>query len=226
MWIFQSTKRLLLSFFAVVVLVAVSFWLYLNIHASMQVQAKNADIQLSHSLPTKISVGNYLQTQSIGTLDTKIALDRKLQLPLKGKYLADLQFSVDVPISVNIDYLTNIQINQTMPLEATTDLVIKNKLVPKFPLKMDIPIKLDVPFHLKRTYNIPIRINFNGPVFFEFSESVNLHVVHQFAPQLNLNDPMTMRKIASFNATMYNSERNTKANLKMVMDLPLKNLHP
>lgn len=226
MWIFQSAKRIILSFIAVVLLVAVLFWLYLNIYASMQVRAKNADIQLSHSLPTKISVGNYLQTQSIGTLDTQIALDRKLQLPLKGKYLADLQFSVEVPISVDIDYLTYIKINQIMPLEATTDLVIKNNLVPKLPLKMNIPIHLDVPFRLKRRYNIPIRINFNGPVHFQFDEKVDLHVVHQFAPQLKLNDLMTMRKIASFNATMYNVERNTKANLNMNMDLPLKSLRP
>ncbi len=34
---------------------------------------------------------------------------------------------------------------------------------------------------------------------------------------------MTMRKIATFNATMYNAERNTKANLDMNMDLPIKN---
>ncbi len=90
MWIFQSTKRIILSFIAVALLVAVLFWLYLNIYASMQVRAKNADIQLSHSLPTKISVGNYLQTQSIGTLDTQIALDRKLQLPLKGKISGEI----------------------------------------------------------------------------------------------------------------------------------------
>jgi hypothetical protein len=37
---------------------------------------------------------------------------------------------------------------------------------------------------------------------------------------------MTMRKIATFNATMYNAERNTKANLDMNMDLPIKNVHP
>ena len=226
MWIFESPKRIIFSFIAVVLLVAVLFWLYLNIYASMQVHANHADIQLSHSLPTKISVGNYLQTQSIGTLDTQIDLDRQLQLPLKGKYLANLQFSVEVPIAVNIDYLTKIKINQTMPLEATTDLVVKNELVPKLPLKMDIPIQLDVPFHLKQIYQILVRINFNGPVHFQFNEMVDLHVVHKFAPQLKLNDPMTMRKIASFNATMYNAERKTKANLNMNMDLPLKNLRP
>lgn len=226
MWIFESPKRMILSFIAAVFLVAVLFWLYLNMYASMQVRANHADIQLSHSLPTKISVGNYLQTQSIGTLDTHIGLDRQLQLPLKGKYLANLQFSVEVPIAVNIDYLTKIKINQTMPLEATTDLVVKNKLVPELPLKMNIPIRLDVPFHLKHTYHLPVRIHFNGPVYFQFDEMVGLHVVHQFAPQLKLNDPMTMRKIASFNATMYNAERNTKANLNMNMDLPLNSLRP
>ena len=62
MWIFQSAKRLILSFVCVVILVAVLFWLYLNIQASMQVSASEAQIQLSDSLPTKIQVGNYLET--------------------------------------------------------------------------------------------------------------------------------------------------------------------
>ena len=58
MWIFQSAKRLILSFVCIVILVAVLFWLYLNIQANMQVSASEAQIQLSDSLPTKIQVGN------------------------------------------------------------------------------------------------------------------------------------------------------------------------
>ena len=62
MRIFQSAKRLILSFVCIVILVAVLFWLYLNIQANMQVSASEAQIQLSDSLPTKIQVGNYLET--------------------------------------------------------------------------------------------------------------------------------------------------------------------
>jgi hypothetical protein len=46
MWIFQSAKRLVLSFVCVVILVGALFWLYLNIQASMQVSASKAQIQL------------------------------------------------------------------------------------------------------------------------------------------------------------------------------------
>jgi hypothetical protein len=145
---------------------------------------------------------------------------------LTGKYLANLEFEVEVPVSVSIDYQTEVLIDQNMPLETTTDLISQNKLLPKFPLTLDIPIKLAVPFHLKQDYQIPIKIMFNGLVYFEFNEQVRLYVLHQFAPQLNLNDPMTMRKIASFNATMYNTERSTTANLEMNMTLPVKNIHP
>ena len=226
MWIFQSAKRLVLSFVCVVILVGVLFWLYLNIQASMQVSASEAQIQLSDSLPTKIQVGNYLETQSVGTLDTQLKIDQKINLPLTGKYLANLEFEVEVPVSVSVDYQTEVLIDQNMPLETTTDLIYQNKLLPKFPLTLDIPIKLAVPFHLKQDYQIPIKIMFNGLVYFEFDEQVRLPVMHQFAPQLNLNDPMTMRKIASFNATMYNTERSTTANLEMNMTLPVKNIHP
>ncbi|QSE44751.1 hypothetical protein JW980_10525 [Acinetobacter johnsonii] len=222
MWIFQSAKRLILSFVCIVILVAVLFWLYLN----MQVSASEAQIQLSDSLPTKIQVGNYLETQSVGTLDTQLKIDQKINLPLTGKYLANLEFEVEVPVSVSIDYQTEVLIDQNMPLETTTDLIYQNKLLPKFPLTLDIPIKLAVLFHLKQDYQIPIKIMFNGLVYFEFNEQVRLYVLHQFAPQLNLNDPMTMRKIASFNATMYNTERSTTANLEMNMTLPVKNIHP
>ena len=226
MWIFQSAKRLVLSFVCVVILVGALFWLYLNIQASMQVSASKAQIQLSDSLPTKIQVGNYLETQSIGTLDTQLKIDQKINLPLTGKYLANLEFEVEVPVSVSVDYQTEVLIDENMPLETTTDLIYQNKLLPKFPLALDIPIKLAVPFHLKQDYQIPIKIMFNGLVYFEFNEQVRLYVLHQFAPQLNLNDPMTMRKIASFNATMYNTKRSTTANLEMNMTLPVKNIHP
>ncbi|GEK43556.1 hypothetical protein [Acinetobacter johnsonii] len=226
MWIFQSAKRLVLSLVCVVILVGALFWLYLNIQASMQVSASKAQIQLSDSLPTKIQVGNYLETQSVGTLDTQLKIDQKINLPLTGKYLANLEFEVEVPVSVSVDYQTEVLIDENMPLETTTDLIYQNKLLPKFPLTLDIPIKLAVPFRLKQDYQVPIKIMFNGLVYLEFDEQVPLDVLHQFAPQLNLNDPMTMRKIANFNATMYNIERGTTANLEMNMTLPVKNIHP
>ena len=207
-------------------LVAVLFWLYLNVQASLQVSAHNAEIQLSDSLPTQIHVGNYLETQAIGRLDTELNIDRQLNLPLEGRYLADLSFVVETPISVDIDYDTVVKINTVMPLDTSTDLVYQSKLLPKFPIKVDIPVSLEVPFKLKRTYQLPIKIMFSGTVIFEFNEMLNLYVKHKFKPVLNINDPITMKKIAKFNATMYNDKRQSLADLDLQIDLPIKNIHP
>ena len=226
MWLFGSLKRTLLSFVAVVGLVALLFWLYLNIQASMYVSAQHAQVQLSEYLPTRIEVGNHLETHSMGKLNTDIHINHQLSLPLKGKYLAQLAFEVETPVSVSVDYLTTIKIDEQMPVESTTDLIYQNQLLPKFPLKMNIPIRLDVPFRLNRTYQVPIKIVFNGPVYFEFDEPINLAVKHQFKPTLNIDDPMTMRKVATFNAIMYNEVRETQANLDMHIQLPLRNIHP
>ncbi|MCE6006567.1 hypothetical protein ACNJ69_00985 [Acinetobacter soli] len=226
MWLFGSLKRTLLSFVAVAGLVALLFWLYLNIQASMYVSAQHAQVQLSEYLPTRIEVGNHLETHSMGKLNTDIHINRQLSLPLKGKYLAQLAFEVETPVSVSVDYLTTIKIDEQMPVESTTDLIYQNQLLPKFPLKMNIPIRLDVPFRLNRTYQVPIKIVFNGPVYFEFDEPINLAVKHQFKPTLNIDDPMTMRKVATFNAIMYNEVRETQANLDMHIQLPLRNIHP
>ena len=222
----SSLRNMLLSFILLVGLVALLFWLYLNLQASLSISSQRASIQLSKSLATTIHVGNHLQTHAVGNLDTIIALDRTLQLPLKGRYLAELDFAVETPITVDIDYQTNIKIESVMPLETTTDLVYQNSLLPKFPLKLNIPIKMNVPFHLKRRYRLPIKIDFNGLVYFDFNEMLEVPVKHQFKPILAINDPVQMDRIASFNATMYNLNRDTTANLEMQMTLPLKNLHP
>ena len=223
---FRSIKVWLVIFLIIMGLVAILFWLYLNIQASMHVTAKNSKIKLPESLPVKIDVGNFLETQSIGRLDTQIDLDRKVDIDLKGKYLANLKFVVEVPVAVDVDYQTNIVIDQTMPLSTTSDLVFPQRLMPKLPLNLDIPVKLEVPFHLKRQYTVPIQIFFDGPVYLDLDEKVQLAVKHQFNPVLNVNDPMTMERISSFNATMTNTVQNTKANLELKMDLPLKNIHP
>lgn len=210
----------------VVFAIAVCVWLYLNIQTSMQVSAQKAQIQLSESLPTKIHVGNYLETHAKGALDTILDVDRELTLPLNGKYLANLSFEVTTPIEVDLDYSTQIQIETLMPLETTTDLVYQNKLLPQLPLKLDIPIKLSVPFNIKRHYQVPIKIIFDGPVYLAFNEMIHLYVKHRLKPTLNINDPMTMRKIATFDATMYNTERQSLADLEMNIDLPIRNIHP
>lgn len=223
---FSSYRFWCFSFIGLVVAIAILFWLYLNVIASMQISTHRSEIMLPDALATKIHVGNYLDIHSQGKLNTQIDIDRQLNLPLKGKYLADLKFEIETPITVNIDYQTMIRIDQLMPVETTTDLIYQNQLLPKFPLKLDIPVQLDVPFELKRAYTIPVKIQFDGPVYFEFDERVGLHVVHRFSPQLNLNDPMKMDRIASFDATMYNAVRKTLVNLDLNMHLPVHHIHP
>jgi len=222
----KSLKSLLISFVILTTLVAILFWFYLNIQASLIVSAEQADIRLPESLGTKIQVGEHLRVRSEGQLQTTLDIDRTLQLPLKGKYLADLSFEVETPITVNINYQTMLKVDELMTIETSTNLIYQNKLLPKFPLKLNVPVKLDIPFELKRTYTIPVKIVFDCPVHFGFDESVTLPVKHQFKPSFYMNDAINMSNISSFNAIMYNSVQDTKANLDMKMDLPLKNVKP
>ncbi|WP_333662806.1 hypothetical protein [Acinetobacter sp.] len=222
----KSFKSLLISFVILTTLVAILFWFYLNIQASLIVSAQQADIRLPQSLATKIQVGDHLQVKSEGKLNTTLDINRTLQLPLTGKYLADLSFEVETPITVDINYETLLKVDEVMPIETSTDLIYQNKLLPKFPLKLNVPVKLDLPFQLKRRYTVPVKIVFDGPVYFAFDESVNLPVKHQFKPSFYINDAINMNNISSFNATMFNSIQQTKANLDMQMDLPLRNVHP
>lgn len=222
----KTLKSLLISFVIVTTLVAILFWFYLNIQASLIVSAQQADIRLPESLGTKIHVGDHLRVKSEGQLNTVLNIDRALKLPLKGKYLADLSFEVETPITVDINYETTLKVDEVVPIETSTDLIYQNKLLPKFPLSLNIPVKLDIPFQLKRTYTVPVKIVFDGPVYFAFDESVDLPVRHQFKPSFYMNDAINMGKISSFDAIMYNSVQQTKANLDMQMELPLKNVRP
>lgn len=223
---FRSVFPWLICFVILVMLIAALFWLYLNVQASMYVTAQKAKIQLSDRLETKIHVSNYLETKAKGKLNTIINMDQRLDLPLKGRYPANLKFVVETPVKVNIDYQTTVKINTILPLDATTDLVYQKKYLPRFPLKVDIPIQLDVPFHLKRSYVVPIKIMFDGKTYFVFDEVLNVPIKHKLTPTMSIDDPMTMKRLADFSATMQNIERDSTANLEMNIELPLKNVHP
>lgn len=222
----RSVIPWMIYFVLLVMLIAGLFWLYLNIQASMYVNAQKAQIQLSDRFETKIHVGNYLESNAQGKLNTLIHMDQRIDMPLKGKYPANLKFVVETPVKVNIDYKTSVKINTVLPLDATTDLVYQKKYLPRFPLRVDIPIQLDVPFHLKRSYIVPIKIMFDGKTYFVFDDVLNVPIKHQLTPTMSINDPMTMKRIADFSATMQNVERESIANLNMNMDLPFKNVHP
>lgn len=196
-----------------------------NVQASMQVDAKNATIRLPNSLNVKIDVGNALAAHAKGVVNTQIDVHENIPIVLKGKYPADLKFNITTPITVDLDYKTNIHVETKMPLETTTDLVYQSKLLPKLRLKIDVPIQLDVPFHLKKTYQLPIKINFNGDVDLELNEKIDLKVDHVFVQQLLLNDPIEMSNISIFDAVMENLNPETKADIKMKIDVPLKAIH-
>lgn len=226
MYLSQSLKSLIIKFMLLTTLVATLFWFYLNIQASLVVSARQADIQLPDALASNIQIGDHLRVKSQGQLNTTLDIDCQLELPLTGKYLANLSFEVETPITVDINYKTMLNVDQVMPLETTTDLIYQNRLLPRFPLSLNIPVKLDIPFQLKRSYTVPVKIVFDGPVYLGFDESISLPVKHQFKPSFNMNDSINMNKIASFNATMLNAVPQTKADLDLKMDLPLKNVRP
>lgn len=225
MFALDSLKSWILSFLVLVGLIAVLFWVYLNIQASLMVSAHKTDIQLPKSLATRIHVNNQVHSHPVGQLNTQLLIDRQMNLPLKGKYLADLKFVVETPITVNVDYSTKIAVNEVMPVETTTDLIYKSRFLPKFPLKLDIPVNLEIPFELKRSYTIPVTIYFDGPVYFEFDEQLHLPIQHKFDLSFPVDDQLQM-SIAPFDATLINSVRETQANLDMKMQIPLSNIRP
>ena len=83
---------------------------------------------------------------------------------------------------------------------------------------------MSLPFELKRQYTVLLKIYFDGEVYYESDEQLKLPIKHQFKNQLNIYDPITLSKIARFNSTMYNEVRDTQADLRMNLDIPLQNI--
>ena len=73
-------------------------------------------------------------------------------------------------------------------------------------------------------YTVLLKIYFDGVVYYESDEQLKLPIKHQFKNQLNIYDPITLSKIARFNATMYNVVRDTQADLNINLDIPFRNI--
>ena len=216
----------LLLFVTLTFVIAFLCWLYLNVQASLQVSAHEAKIELSEKLPAQIAIDDYLTTHAKGRVQTELKIDQNMDVPLKGKYLAHLKFQVQVPVEVDVDYETIIRVDQLMPLTATTDLIYQKWYLPKLPLSLNIPVRMDVPFRIQQRYQVPIYIDFDAPVYLDLNEQLKLPIRHQIYADFMINDQIDLQKISPFKATMYHLQRQSKANLDMQMNLPLKQIHP
>lgn len=214
----------MLLFCILTLMIALVFWAYLNWSVRVRVPSSDMYIELPEQLDTTLKVKNQLKSHVTGALDTQIDIDRKISLPLKGEYPAQLQFVTTVPVKVALDYNAWIHIDDQITIYTTTDMIYQNRFLPKLPVQLDIPLKLKVPFKLHQDFVLPIEIHFDDQVRFDFNEQVNAHIKHRFSPTLKLNDDMTLTSIAETQARLIQPKQNKRSEVSSEFIFPLKDI--
>lgn len=222
----MSWRWVLLSFGLSLSLAMLLFWGYLNLQLKMQIASQHASIQLPQALPLNIQLNRYFSTQVQGDVQADVALKQDWLMPLKGRYSSEVNFAITTPIQINVDYHTDILIKQVIDLQSETKAWSNSRLLPNQTLKLRLPIEFRIPIHYQKRYDIPLNIDFRGPVLLDFNEHIQVHLAQRFQPILPLNDAIQTQHIAAFQGQMLRPMQSTPIKMQFQLAVPLQALKP
>lgn len=117
-----------------------------------------------------------LAIQLNGVIDAQVPFHQRLQVPLHGRYRADVALDTQVPLHLLIRYRGRVPIHAVAQVSGTTDLVFHSALLPKFPLKFQVPLDFQQPVSLTVPVDTVFHFVYRGPVSVTFDQTLDVPV--------------------------------------------------
>lgn len=124
------------------------------------------------------AVGNNpIRIKLNGTIAAQVPFKQTLQLPLHGRYDADVSFDTVVPIAFTIDYRGAIAVDTLATIRGVTDFNYQNvKRLRNVEFTAQIPLQFEQPVVLKVPVKADLRIVYHGPLTVNFDQTVSAPV--------------------------------------------------
>lgn len=111
-----------------------------------------------------------------GVINARVPFHQRLQVPLHGRYRADVALDTQVPLHLLIRYRGRVPIHAVAQVSGTTDLVFHSALLPKFPLKFQVPLDFQQPVSLSVPVDTMFHFVYRGPVNVTFNQTLDVPV--------------------------------------------------
>lgn len=146
--------------------------IYLRLVVDLDVSQQRILLRLPDGLRVLADISDPVPVRMDGMVTATVPIDQTFQLPLSGRYVAQVAFNTDIPLKTSVTYKGSIPVRAFADLRGSTALVVDSRFVPKFELMARVPLNFDLPVTLTVPIDTRIALAYRGPLSFTLNQSL------------------------------------------------------
>jgi hypothetical protein len=179
--------------------------------------------QLPPKIEANVAATNTFDIALIGDMFAKVPFKREVPIPLRGKYLTDIQMKTDIPIKFVVAYKDNIKVHTSVDINTDSGIIFP--YLPHFPIKMHVPVDLDLPVAINIPVSSSIHFNYSGEMWITLNQDIKAPIDTILDTKLPINRNVSVPLLASFNMEVYPDQLTVPMVVKSAnLAIPLKGL--
>lgn len=150
--------------------------IYLRLVVGMDLSQQQILMRLPEGLRALVDITDPVPIKIDGLVNARVPIDQTFQLPLKGSYVAQVEFNTQIPLKTTVTYRGSIPIRAFADLRGSTALVVNSRFLPQFDLMARVPLNFDLPITLTVPIETEIALAYRGPLQFSLNQQVAVPV--------------------------------------------------
>ena len=182
----------------------VGYFLFTNLIIGLSLRDVRGTVHFPPEFKAVATVTNSLDIVMDGVIEAQVPFKQTLNLPLKGRYSADVEISSPVPVKFDVVYDGTIPVDTIADITARADFNFQDvktmrelEFTAKLPMKMSLPVKLLAPV------DTIIDFTYKGPLVMGLDQTIQADVDTTLITRLKVNQKMTAPVTADIPLTIY-----------------------
>lgn len=180
------------------------YWLFTNLWFSLGISEAPLSVYLPPEFEVNAKVTNVLDIVMDGEITAQVPFKQRLNLPLKGRYEADVEINAPVPVKFDVVYDGTIPVDTIADITARANFNFQDvKTYRELEFKAKLPMKMALPVQLTAPVDTVIDFKYKGPLIMGLDQTIQADVDTVLNTRMRVNQTMSTPVTADIPLTIY-----------------------
>ena len=171
---------------------AAGYYLFTNLYLGLSLNKQPGSVYLPIEFDATASITNNMDIIMDGVIEAQVPFKQTLNLPLQGRYKADVEIDAPVPVKFDVVYDGTIPVDTIADITARANFNFQDvktyrelEFQAKLPMKMALPVKLTAPV------DTTIDFKYKGPLVMGLNQTIQADVDTTLDTRLAVNQTVS-----------------------------------
>jgi hypothetical protein len=181
-----------------------AYYLFTSLYLGIALKDQPGSIYLPVEFDAIANVTNNMDIIMDGIIEAQVPFKQTLNLPLKGRYTAEVEIDAPVPVKFDVVYDGTIPVDTIADITARADFNFQDvKTYRELELKAKLPMKMALPVQLTAPVDTIIDFKYKGPLIMGLDQTIQADVDTTLNTQLKVKQTVSTPVTAAIPLHVY-----------------------